>query len=333
MNKQRWAARVQEAWQHGARWLPLLYPLSWLVAGVARLRLWRFRRRAMHPPVPVLVVGNVTVGGTGKTPLVVALCDYFTARGLRVAVISRGYGAKPGAFPRTVLPEHSAEEAGDEPLLIRRRTGVPVVIDPRRDRALAFALREYQPDLVISDDGLQHYALARTVEVVVLDARRGLGNGRCLPAGPLREPARRIAEVDFVVLNGHPDSRWPQASVMVLQPDDPVHLRTGQSMPMEEFATRFPVVQALAGIGDPQRFFTTLSAWDIRVRGHAFPDHHQFQPQDLAPFVGQTLVMTEKDAVKCHAFADDNTWYLPVSARLPTILLDDLYQRLMRSAP
>jgi tetraacyldisaccharide 4'-kinase len=324
------AGAVSQAWQHGAGWLPLLYPLSALVAGVARRRLQRFRRRALRPPVPVLVVGNITVGGTGKTPLVVALCEFCRARGLRVAVISRGYGARPPAYPWLVEPAQSPLEAGDEPLLIARRTGVPVVIDPKRRRALDYAVAQFSPDLVISDDGLQHYALPRSVEIVVLDAERGLGNGRCLPAGPLREPPDRLAEVDYLVLNGRPDARWPSASVMVLQLDDPVNLATGERMPMEEFAVRHPLVHAFAGIGNPSRFFSALSVWDIRVTGHAMADHYQFSADDFLGLEGQTIVMTEKDAVKCSGFAGSNFWYLPVSARLSPVLLDDLLNRLKK---
>lgn len=325
------ASAIQSAWYQGAPWLPLLYPASWLLGGVARLRLRLFQLHAAVPPVPVLVVGNITVGGTGKTPLVAGICDYLSARGKRVVVISRGYGATPPHYPWAVEPEQSAAQAGDEPLLIRRRTGVPVVIDPKRARALQYAISEYQPDVVISDDGLQHFALPRTVEIVVLDADRGLGNGRCLPAGPLREPPSRLDHVDFVVLNGRPDVRWPTAQVMVLQPDDPVNLKTGERMPMEEFAARHPLVHAFAGIGNPQRFFSALSTWDIRVTGHALPDHHAFSAQDFAGLEGRTVIMTEKDAVKCAGFAGDNFWYLPVSARLPNVFLDDLCNRLQRS--
>jgi tetraacyldisaccharide 4'-kinase len=326
------AGALRRAWQDGASWLPLLYPLSALVAWVARRRLMRFRRRGARPPVPVLVVGNVTVGGTGKTPLVVALCEFCRARGLRVVVISRGYGSRAPSYPWLVESDQSAQEAGDEPLLIARRTGVPVVIDPKRSRALAYAVKQFSPDLVISDDGLQHYALPRSVEVVVLDAQRGLGNGRCLPAGPLREPASRLDEVDYVVLNGRPDARWPSASVMVLQLDDPVNLATGERMPMEEFAARHPLVHAFAGIGNPGRFFSALSVWDIRVTGHAMADHYQFSAADFVGLEGQTIVMTEKDAVKCSALAGSNFWYLPVSARLSPVLFDDLLNRLHRSA-
>ncbi|MDF1629764.1 MAG: tetraacyldisaccharide 4'-kinase [Alcanivoracaceae bacterium] len=325
------AAAVQAAWYQGSGWLPLLYPAGWLVGGIARLRFLMFKSRAAVPSVPVLVVGNITVGGTGKTPLVAGICDYLGSRGLRVVVISRGYGARPPQYPWVVEPEQSAAEAGDEPLLIRRRTGVPVVIDPQRSRALQYVVSQYQPDVVISDDGLQHFALQRSVEIVVLDSDRGLGNGRCLPAGPLREPASRLDDVDFVVLNGRPDARWPNAQVMVLQSDDPVNLKTGERMPMEEFAARHPLVHAFAGIGNPQRFFSSLSTWDIRVTGHALPDHHAFTAEDFAGLEGHTIIMTEKDAVKCVEFSGDNFWYLPVSARLPNVFLDDLCNRLQRS--
>ena len=322
---------LQSAWYQGAGWLPLLYPLSALVSLLARYRLWKFQRTRRLPSVPVLVVGNITVGGTGKTPLVTALCDYLRSRGKRVVVISRGYGARPPVYPWSVEPDQAALQAGDEPLLIRRSAGVPVVIDPRRSRALDYAISQYSPDVVISDDGLQHFALPRTVEIVVLDAERGIGNGRCLPAGPLRESATRLDDVDFLVINGRPDVRWPQASVMVLQALDPINLRTGESMPMEDFAARHPLVHAFAGIGNPQRFFSTLSAWDIRVTGHPMPDHHVFSELDFAGLERHTIVMTEKDAVKCAGFAGDNIWYLPVAARLPNVFLDDLYNRLMRS--
>lgn len=322
------AAAIQAAWYQPTKWLPLLYPFSWLLAAVASFRLWKFRRRATVPPVPVLVVGNITVGGTGKTPLVIALCEYLGERGLRVAVISRGYGSDAPRYPWAVEPEHSAVQAGDEPLLIRRRTGVPVVIDPKRICALNYVIEHYQPDVVISDDGLQHFALPRSVEVVVLDAERGLGNGRCLPAGPLREPVSRLEHVDFLVLNGRPDVRWPKAQVMVLQPDDPINLKTGEHMPMEEFATRHPIVHAFAGIGNPQRFFAALSSWEIRVTSHPLADHHVFSQQDFVGLENHTVIMTEKDAVKCFDFATEDFWYLPVSARLPSVLLDHLYQRL-----
>jgi len=328
---ERLARAIQKAWYEGASGLPMLYPLSNLVGLIAKARWRTFRRRAEVPPVPLLVVGNITVGGTGKTPLVVALCEHFSYHGIKVAVISRGYGANPPSLPWSVSAEQSAQVAGDEPLLIARRTGLPVVIDPNRRRAMEYAVREFQPDIIISDDGLQHFRLPRTLDLVMLDPSRGLGNGRCLPAGPLREPADRLAQVDYLVLNGKPDSRWPTAVVMALQSGDPVNLVSGETLPMEEFAARNPLVHAFAGIGHPQRFFSTLASWDIRVTGHPLPDHHQFVADDFSGLQGQTVIMTEKDAVKCSAIAGPDFWYLPVTARLPGVFLDDVLDRLQRS--
>ena len=314
-------------------------PLAWALRPVAAIygALTTLRRMAYatgifktrRVPALVIVVGNVVAGGAGKTPVTMALARHLLAKGLQVGVISRGHGRKT-QDARAVTHDSHPLDVGDEPLLIRCRTGVPVVIDPRRSRALRYAIEQYQPDIIISDDGLQHFALPRTVEIVVLDADRGLGNGRCLPAGPLREPPSRLDHVDYLVLNGRPDVRWPQASVMVLQVDDPVNLKTGEVMPMEDFAARHPLVHAFAGIGNPQRFFSALSAWDIRVTGHPMPDHHLFTAADFAGLDRHTIVMTEKDAVKCAAMAADNIWYLPVTARLPNVFLDDLYNRLLR---
>lgn len=326
------ADKLQRAWYQGSRWLLPLKPLSWLLAAEARRRLRAFRRRAERPPVPVLVVGNVTVGGTGKTPLVISLCERLQARGLRVAVISRGYGVKPPSLPWLVQPEQAAATAGDEPLMIARRTGVPVIVSPNRRQALEAAVREHRAEVVISDDGLQHYALPRSAEVVVLDGQRMLGNGQCLPAGPLREPAQRLAEVDWVVVNGQPDQPVPDgAVVMTLRFDDPVNLLTGERLPIEDFIARFPLVNAIAGIGNPHRFFASLQSLGLVVNGHAFDDHYAFTAQDLAAFGSAPVMMTEKDAVKCVGFAAVNHWYMPVTAQLPSVFFDAVFEKLMRS--
>ncbi|MCC4309314.1 tetraacyldisaccharide 4'-kinase [Alcanivorax marinus] len=319
-----WARRIEQGWYRGSPWLTPLRPLGWLVGRVARRRLARFREQAPVPPVPVLVVGNVTVGGTGKTPLVIALARRAAERGLKVVVISRGYGADAGDYPLSVSADDDPARVGDEPLLIARRAEVPVVLDPRRDRALQRAVGEHAADLVISDDGLQHYALPRSAEVVVIDADRGLGNGRCLPAGPLREPASRLAAVDFLIANGGP---WPGATTMTLAPAPPTRLSDGESLPADAFLTRFPRVHGVAGIGHPQRFFRTLEALGLAVIPHAFADHHAFRPEDLSFGDDLPVIMTEKDAVKCRGFDDPRLWTLPVRASLPPGTLDAILDR------
>ena len=325
-----WARRVEQGWYAGSPWLAPLRPLGWLVGRVARRRLRRFHAEAQVPPVPVLVVGNVTVGGTGKTPLVIALARRARERGLTVVVISRGYGGDGGDYPLTVRADDDPARVGDEPLLIARRAEVPVVLDPRRDRALQEAQRRHGADLVISDDGLQHYALPRCAEVAVIDARRGLGNGRCLPAGPLREPADRLDQVDFVIANGGP---WPGAVVMHLVPGDPLRLSDGSALDAASFRERHPSVHAVAGIGNPERFFRTLDLLGLTVTPHAFPDHHAFQPSDLAFGDDLPVIMTEKDAVKCQGFDDPRLWTLPVRADLPPATLDAMLDRTLGQGP
>lgn len=301
-------------------WCWLLWPFSLLVTRIAARRLANFRHRAPVPPVPVLVVGNITVGGTGKTPLVIALCQAFTERGLKVVVISRGQGSRAPVYPFLVAAQSSVQESGDEPLLIALRTRVPVIIDAERARALEKAVADFQPDIVISDDGLQHYQLPRTAELVVVDGARGLGNGLCLPAGPLREAATRLAEVNWVVVNGT-GFTCPGAIHTHLVPGDAVNLVTGATLPLKELAAQGQW-RAVAGIGNPERFFATLEQAGVNLCRHVFPDHHAYQPVDLEFDVALPVIMTEKDAVKCRAFARAHDWYLPVTVSLETSFVD-----------
>lgn len=322
-------------WYGHAGVLWLLWPLAQLVRLVVA---WRRHRRARGaPPVPVIVVGNITVGGSGKTPLVLWLVDALRRRGLRVGVVSRGYGGR-GLYPLDVGADTPVAACGDEPALLARRTGVPVVVDPDRRRALA-RLQARGVDLVIADDGLQHYRLPRSVEIAVVDARRGLGNGQLLPVGPLREPAARLRTVDFVVANGGgpgadraagratmPVAAWPMqfraTAVRLLR--DPAR-RIG----VDEFiAGHGRRVAALAGIGDPARFFATLQSLGFEVDAHPFPDHHAFTAADLSAIAHRPLLMTEKDAAKCAAFAGVNDWYLEIEACLPDDFLPALLERL-----
>lgn len=308
--------RIVQAWYHGHPALSLLWPLEQLYRWIVKRKRARFVNgdsAAYRASVPVIVVGNITVGGTGKTPLILWLIEQCRVQGLRVGVVSRGYGACPAHFPWTVKATDSAEQAGDEPLLIVQRSDVPLVIAPERAQAVQQLLAEHSVDIILSDDGLQHYGLARDLELVLIDAARGLGNQRCLPAGPLREPVERLHSVDAVLFNGALQDST-SGFAMQLQPTELVHVRSGRREPLSYFPAQ-QKMHAVAGIGNPQRFFKTLEGLNWQTIAHAFADHAQFTAQDLQFADDLPVVMTEKDAVKCREFAADNCWYLAVAAQ------------------
>ncbi|OYT95675.1 MAG: tetraacyldisaccharide 4'-kinase [Pseudomonas sp. PGPPP3] len=311
-----WAERLVNAWYQGHPALLLLRPLEWLYRSVVQSKRQRFlagQSPSYRAPVPVVVVGNITVGGTGKTPLILYLIEHCRARGLRVGVVSRGYGAQPPSVPWRVTAEQSADEAGDEPLLLVQRSGVALMIDPDRARAVQALLSAEPLDLILCDDGLQHYRLARDLELVLIDAVRGLGNGRCLPAGPLREPQARLQSVDAVLFNGASvDSA--EGFGFTLQPTALVNVASGERRPLDLFAPG-QAMHAVAGIGNPQRFFRTLEALNWRPIAHAFADHAIYSAAALDFSPSLPLLMTEKDAVKCRAFAQPDWWYLAVDAQ------------------
>ena len=311
-----WAERLVNAWYQGHPALFLLRPLEWLYRAVVQRKRQRFlagRSPSYRAPVPVIVVGNITVGGTGKTPLILYLIEHCRARGLRVGVVSRGYGARPPSLPWRVTAEQSADEAGDEPLLLVQRSGVALMIDPDRARAVQALLSAEPLDLILCDDGLQHYRLARDLELVLIDAVRGLGNRRCLPAGPLREPQARLQSVDAVLFNGA-SADSAEGFGFTLQPTALVNVASGERQPLDLFAPG-QAVHAVAGIGNPQRFFRTLEALNWRPIAHAFADHATYSAASLDFSPSLPLLMTEKDAVKCRAFAQPDWWYLAVDAR------------------
>jgi len=302
---------LNELWygRHPLRWA--LYPLSLVYGAVVALRrayLIRFKQE--HVSVPIIVIGNLTVGGVGKTPLVAAIAQHFTARGVRVGIVSRGYGAHMKHFPHEVCVDDVAHDVGDEPLLLAQKTQVPVVIAPKRMDAVNYLIKQHQVDVILSDDGLQHYKMGRSIEIAVIDGKRGLGNGLCLPAGPLRERPRRLKHVDVVVVNG---DDWPGAHRFDLRPGDVIQLATGDKAPPNWHEAGH--VAAVAGIGHPERFFDTLNDLGVKHRPYVFSDHHAFVPADLN-VPEKIRVMTEKDAVKCHAFADDAMYVLPVQAHV-----------------
>ncbi len=299
---------IDKLWytHHPGRWILFPFALVYQVVTMLR-RIWLVLFCQQTSPVPVIVVGNITVGGAGKTPLVIALAKQLQARGLRVGIVSRGYGASARDFPHDVSVHEPAALVGDEPLLLARKSGCPVVIAPDRMLAVRYLQDKYHTQVIISDDGLQHYRMGRAIEIAVIDGVRGLGNGLCLPAGPLRESARRLKEVDFVVVNG---GDWPDGYRMDLQPGELTQLVSGKTLTAQDVA--YPVA-AVAAIGHPLRFFATLRALGLTFREYPFVDHHPFQFADLQ-VPEKTVVMTEKDAVKCQAFATESMYFLPVDA-------------------
>lgn len=300
--------------------------LSALYATVSAMRRGLYARgllRRHHPGIPVVVVGNITAGGAGKTPMTIALVERLRAAGWNPGVASRGFGRDDAGKPGWVDAESVVALSGDEPLLIARRTGVKLRVD--RDRAAAArALADAGCDIVVCDDGLQHYRLARDIEIEVIDGRRRYGNGRLLPAGPLRELPARAALCDFRVVNGGTSGfgEWS----MKLICDQALPLAGGRPRALESFAGQR--VHAVAGIGDPERFFTMLRELGIAVVPHAFADHHRYSAADFEFGSRLPVLMTEKDAVKCAGLATDAHYSVPVHAELPEAFWVSLLDRL-----
>lgn len=307
---------LEKAWYRPRSWSLALAPLAWLFTWVIKKRRHYLEKHRDKLTVPLVVVGNITVGGTGKTPLIITLVLALQERGYRPGVVSRGYGGRAPFYPFQVNVASDARQSGDEPLLIARTCGCPVIVDPDRYRAARLLEDSGQCDVILSDDGLQHYNLPRTLEIVVIDGERRLGNGWCLPVGPLREPVARLAEADYLVVNGG-DAIFnhPRQYRMDLVPLAFRNLATGEAR-----EPRHPPgegsVNAAAGIGNPARFARTLASLGLAVKLHPFPDHHDFTPQELSFGDGRPVVITAKDAVKCTAFSDPNVWVLDVAARL-----------------
>ncbi|MCW9088573.1 MAG: tetraacyldisaccharide 4'-kinase [Gammaproteobacteria bacterium] len=307
--------RLDYYWYRKSPWLLLLWPLSALFCLLVLLRRGLFAgglRRAYRMPVPVIVVGNITVGGSGKTPTVLWLADYLKQHGYRPGLISRGYGGQTERWPQSVTAQSEAGQVGDEAVLLARRSGCPMVVGPDRVAAAEQLLAKHPVDVIISDDGMQHYRLQRDIEIAVLDGERRLGNGHCLPAGPLREPPARLASVDFIVANGPARAgEWP----LSLDGDEALSLSGDRRRALNDFAAT--PVHAVAAIGNPQRFFDFLRAKGLEVIGHDYPDHHPFAPGELDFTDPYSVLMTEKDAVKYLDHASERHWFVPVSASLP----------------
>ena len=325
---------INTLWYQKSKRVWLLWPLALLFAFVSACRRWLFKaglKKRSHPGAFVIVVGNISVGGNGKTPVVLAITEHFKRKGLKPGVLSRGYGGTMQHHPYRVMPGDDAAVCGDEPALIAGRTGVPVVIDPVRARGAKMLAEELHCDVIICDDGLQHYALERDLELVVMDSR-GTGNGHLLPMGPLREKPWRLASVDGIILNGNADLTALQQQ-LTLPPAFNLTLEGRYFCNVLEPARKTGIqdvcaksgIHALAGIGHPDRFFRQLEMYGITLSStQPLPDHHHFTAADIPP---DTVVMTEKDAVKARAFAHEDCWYLPVDAVLPEEFYDLLDTR------
>lgn len=310
---------LERSWYKQAYWSYLLAPLSLLFGFLSWLRRFLYRTGLSKQnkfDIPVIVVGNITVGGTGKTPFTVYLVQLLKQQGFKPGIVSRGYGAEPTEelpFPRKVTNDMTVELAGDEPKLLAMKTGVPVVIAPKRSEAVEMLSREFDCDVVISDDGLQHYAMAREIEIVLLDKQRGLGNGWLLPVGPLREGANRLKSVDVVIENAgfSNDTELDYR----LRPSLPYYIKD-----QSQTLTTGNSVHLISGIGNPQRFLDTAEGIELDIASTTWlPDHHKFTAADFVHFDDKDIVvMTEKDAVKCVNLLSDikpQNWYvLPIKA-------------------
>ena len=325
---ERLSQSVIDSWYtpkgQGFAWTRSLLPFSWLFSCLAKRRKQKYLAKdRWQPTVPVLVVGNIAVGGTGKTPVVAALVEGLREHGWQPGIVSRGFGVKNADYPLVVTAESDASEMGDEPVMLARQLRAPLVVDPDRVQAAKYLCKHFPCDIIIADDGLQHYNLQRHIELLVMDGERLLGNELCLPAGPLRESPERMNTVDRILVNGDP--REPVNSKV---PCGSFYLTAARLEPVGNaaggLAPKAGKVHAVAGIGNPGRFFKTLERQGFEVVSHAFADHHAFSREDIDFGDELPVLMTAKDAVKCQPFADSRHWYQPITAELPEGTLDHI---------
>ena len=329
---------IINAWRKESLWLVFLVPISYIyrILILIRRKIFSIKRRPKSFKAPIIVIGNLTIGGAGKTPLTIFVATRLAALGYKPGIVSRGYGGHPPYYPFCVDSNSNASVVGDEPLLIAERTQLPVVIDPNRHAAVELILSEFDVDVILSDDGLQHYKMYRDIEICVLDGNESISNGRCLPAGPLRESLKRLKEVDFIVLNGiSSTAALKHLSVasfeMKMVPKSFVNLSTSEVRPFS--GAPFNIgnrIQAVTAIANPNRFFETIEALPYPLNKVDYPDHYEFTANDFQSEkieVHQPVVMTEKDAVKCKAFATNNFWMLTTNIELEDVFIDSLVSK------
>ena len=330
---------LERAWHERAGWLILLWPVSVLFQALTAIRraAQQSKQRPAYLTAPLIVIGNISLGGTGKTPLLITLSQELQKQGFKPGIISRGYGGDAPSYPFAVNIDSDVSQSGDEAFLIAEKTGCPVYVDPDRSAALQALLLHEDVDVVLSDDGLQHYNLYRDLEIVVVDGQRLFSNGFCLPAGPLRESMNRLKEAQHIVVNGEPAREIPQlagASKMQLEPRSLVNMVSGEKRPFAgapfNMGNR---LQAVSALGNPQRFYALLERLPYQVEMFSFPDHHRFTADDFEQEgidMHQPVVMTEKDAVKCRQFAKNNFWYLSVEVNLESQFFERLTEDIRR---
>ena len=315
-----------DAWYNKSLWLYILTPLTFLFSTLVKIRRNSYRKhpnKVWNSPKPIIVVGNISMGGTGKTPLVKFIANELTKRGYKAGLISRGYGGK---FSGTleVNDESTYKQTGDEAQILAK-LNVPFFIDKNRSRAAKKLQEKHEVDVIISDDGLQHYAMGRDIEIAVIDGVRRLGNGLAFPAGPLREPKSRLSEVDFIVNNGGPTEG--DEILMTLSPAKFVHLNSGKEYSVDKWPMHNQV-HAIAGVGNPNRFFDLLQRLGFEFDKNPFPDHHKYNKKDLYYLDHLPIIMTEKDAAKCKHFNNSKIWYLTIESKIESKFIDSLEEKL-----
>jgi subfamily B ATP-binding cassette protein MsbA len=311
---------IENSWYKKRLWLWILWPLSRLIEFLVKRRRNKYLQNlqlSWKPDIPLIVVGNIVVGGSGKTPFVIWLSKLLEDQGYKPGIVSRGYGSKSNQYPLIIDNDSRVADSGDEPLIIHRNTNRPVCVSPNRTEAVKKLLQETDADIIISDDGLQHYKLNRDIEIIVFDGLRGIGNNLCLPAGPLREPLERTKDADFIVSSTKrlEIDEIHEDCLMTYKPLEWVRLSDNKRFPANDWPLSRSV-HAVAGIGNPSKFYSTLSSLGLNIMEHSFPDHYQFKEEDLDFEDNHPILMTEKDAVRCMDMNNKNLWYLSIEAEI-----------------
>lgn len=321
--KQKISRWLQDVWYKEMYISSIFMPLSMLYDDAMRFRAFLYRtglKKKTKLAAPVVIVGNITVGGTGKTPLILWMANFLKEQGFKPGIISRGYGGYAEQWPQWVDNQSNPELVGDEAVLMAKRADCPIAVGPKRAEAGQMLLDKSSCDIILSDDGLQHYALERDIEIAVIDGQRRFGNGYTLPCGPLRESIDRLQSVDLVIVNGVPEEE--NEFSMIMEGDIAVNLVSKEEKLLTDF--NFIPSHAMAGIGNPKRFFDLLEQKKISIETHAFPDHYQFTKADISFNDDKPVLMTEKDAVKCFGFATEKHWFVPIKAKPQQQFIDKL---------